>query len=96
MALKNPWGKMRPKENPYYVTEHCGFKIHVLKANRDLRKPFASAYVWVTGPSNPSGDCGDDYAAGIPGLIQAWTRAAIAATVENVTDSAAAALSKGD
>lgn len=102
MALKNPWGKMRPKDKPYVTLAdyRCAFTYHVMKCWSDPRKPYARAFCWVVSPdTGPSGDMGDCYAKDIPGLIDAWCHAAMGplrADTRSDSDLPRAAANKGD
>lgn len=76
--MKNPWGKMRPKDKPYYVTPDGMQKV--LKAWGDPRKPNARMFVFA----GPYWEMGDTYAKDVPGATEAWVRAALALQAETV------------
>ena len=61
----NPWGKKRPKENPYAIYRGNGWEWRVLKAyqspGKELNNPFARWHCFVTSPMLPDGECGDVY-----------------------------------
>jgi hypothetical protein len=62
--MKNPCGKMRPKENPYEVWEDQlhGWIWYVLKKYQlDDAKPYARWHCFVTSPFCPEGEYGDVY-----------------------------------
>ena len=61
----NPWGKMRPKENPYAIYRANGWEWRVLKAYqsplKELNNEFARWHCFVTTPMCPAGEYGDTY-----------------------------------
>ncbi len=61
----NPWGKMRPKENPYAIYRANGWEWRVLKAYqnpaKELNNQFARWHCFVTTPMCPAGEYGDTY-----------------------------------
>ena len=63
--ISNPWGKMRPKENPYAIYRAGGWEWRVLKAYqnpaKELNNRFARWYCFVTTPMCPAGEYGDTY-----------------------------------
>lgn len=64
--MKNPWGKKRPKEDPYAIYRSAdGFEWRVLKAyqppHKELNNPFARWNCFVTSPMLPGGEYGDVY-----------------------------------
>lgn len=64
---KNPWAKVRPKENPYetWITP-SGWTWKVLKKwQADDNKPFARWFCFVTSPYCPDGEYGDVYVSDI-------------------------------
>ena len=70
-TLKNPWGKTRPKENPYAIYRADGWEWRVLKAYqspaKELNNPYARWNCFVTSPMLPKGEYGDTYVAEIVG-----------------------------
>ena len=65
-TLKNPWGKTRPKSNPYAIYRNTeGWEWRVLKAYqspaKELNNPHARWHCFVTTPMCPEGEYGDTY-----------------------------------
>ena len=61
---KNPYGKMRKRDNPYEVwaTSDGTWKWYVLKKwQLDDNKPYARWFCLVTSPIVPEGEYGDVY-----------------------------------
>jgi hypothetical protein len=64
--VKNPWGKTRPKANPYAIYRNTeGWEWRVLKAYqnpaKELNNRFARWHCFVTTPMCPAGEYGDVY-----------------------------------
>lgn len=64
--IKNPWGKVRSKENPYAIYRNTeGWEWRVLKAyqnpTKELNNPRARWHCFVTSPMCPKGELGDVY-----------------------------------
>lgn len=80
-AAKNPWGKSRDKEKPYFTLTYGGWEWRVTKANGDPRKPYASMFCWVKSPATMgTWDWGDTYIGEIgPNggveVVAAWMKA---------------------
>ena len=72
----NMWRKTVSEQDAYHVVIQGTWSWYVLKANKDLTKPFASAFCVVRSPmTGPAGDMGDCYAADVPGLLEAYVKA---------------------
>jgi hypothetical protein len=73
MTVKNPFGKSRKPESPYFTLRDYGaWEWRVLKLYRapaaSVLDPFARAFCLVKSPMVPHGELGDVYVKDIPGL----------------------------
>lgn len=70
--MKNPYGKTRKKDNPYFVIEQHGWVWRVLKLYQapaaSTKNHFSRAFCLVSSPHCPGGELGDVYVRDVPGL----------------------------